>query len=88
MPGGGVGGASGGGGLSGLKGGGGGGLTVLGKTFPEGTVLSVPTYSLHRDEGVWGEDADVFRPERWLEGEGADVSGLGRGFNPFSYGPR
>lgn len=76
--------------------GGGGGLTVLGKTFPEGTVLSVPTYSLHRDEGVWGEDADVFKPERWLEGseqgQGAEKEGrgqeLGRGFNPFSYGPR
>ncbi|KZT25634.1 cytochrome P450 monooxygenase, partial [Neolentinus lepideus HHB14362 ss-1] len=62
-----------------------GGMTVCGKTFPEGTVLSVPTYTIHRDKGVWGEDADVFRPERWFEIDQADIN---KAFNPFSYGPR
>ncbi|EPQ55433.1 cytochrome P450 [Gloeophyllum trabeum ATCC 11539] len=38
--------------------------------IPEGTsiVLSVAAYN--RDKGLWGEDADVFNPERWLDGEG------------------
>ncbi len=31
-----------------------GGLVVCGRTFPEGTVLSVPTYTIHRDKKVWG----------------------------------
>ncbi|EJC97642.1 cytochrome P450 monooxygenase pc-bph [Fomitiporia mediterranea MF3/22] len=62
-----------------------GGLTVCGKWFPAGTVLSAPTYTIHRDPKVWGEDADVFRPERWLERGQATLL---KAFNTFSYGPR
>jgi len=61
-----------------------GGLVVCGKTFPEGTVLSVPTYTIHRDK-VWGEDADLYRPERWFE---RDQALLQTAYNPFSFGPR
>ncbi|EMD34717.1 hypothetical protein CERSUDRAFT_116910 [Gelatoporia subvermispora B] len=62
-----------------------GGLTAAGQYFPEGTVLSVPTYTVHRDKEAWGEDADLFRPERWFE---HDEKTLQRAFNPFSFGPR
>lgn len=62
-----------------------GGLTVRGMHFPAGTVLSVPTYTIHRDKETWGQDADEFRPERWLE---RDHAAMQRAFNPFSYGPR
>jgi benzoate 4-monooxygenase len=49
-------------------------------------VISVPSYSIHRDPGVWGEDVEEFRPERWFEKERQDD--IQRTFNPFSYGPR
>ena len=62
-----------------------GGLTVCGRYFPEGTILSVPTYTVHRNLDVWGLDADLFRPERWLE---RDKNELQKAFNPFSFGPR
>jgi benzoate 4-monooxygenase len=62
-----------------------GGLTVLGRQFLEGTVVSVPSYSIHRDQKIWGEDACEFRPERWLE---QDQVTLQKAFNPFSFGPR
>jgi benzoate 4-monooxygenase len=62
-----------------------GGLEVCGKFFPEGSILSVPSYSLHRVKEVWGEDAEVYRPERWFE---IDQSLLQKAFNPFSFGPR
>ncbi|KAG9221614.1 hypothetical protein CCMSSC00406_0005527 [Pleurotus cornucopiae] len=62
-----------------------GGLTVLGQFFPEGTVLSVPSYTIHRNPRVWGEDVETFRPERWFEGDNAAMQ---KAFNPFSYGPR
>ncbi|KAF9010111.1 cytochrome P450 monooxygenase pc-bph [Cyathus striatus] len=62
-----------------------GGLTVLGQYFPEGTVLSVPSYSIHRDPTIWGEDVEVYRPERWFE---QDYAAMQKTFNPFSVGPR
>ena len=61
-----------------------GGMTVLGRHFSAGTVLSVPTYHAHHDPLVWGDDVDAFRPERWLEGNPK----IGKAFYPFSFGPR
>ena len=62
-----------------------GGLTIANRHFPEGTVVSVPSYSIHRDKKVWGECIEVFRPERWFERDQADIQ---KTFNPFSIGPR
>ncbi|EJD40202.1 cytochrome P450 monooxygenase pc-bph [Auricularia subglabra TFB-10046 SS5] len=62
-----------------------GGLTVAGRFFTEGSILSVPSYTIHRDPEVWGEDFDKFRPERWSEG---DQTLIQKTFNPFSWGPR
>ncbi|KAG6334969.1 hypothetical protein ID866_4125 [Astraeus odoratus] len=62
-----------------------GGLSIHGIHFPQGAVLSVPSYTIHRDKKVWGEDADEFRPERWFE---RDHAAMQKAFNPFSYGPR
>ncbi|KAF8069107.1 cytochrome P450 monooxygenase [Lyophyllum atratum] len=62
-----------------------GGLTVLGQYFPPGTVVSVPSYTIHRDTSVWGEDVEEYRPERWFE---RDQAAMQKTFNPFSVGPR
>lgn len=62
-----------------------GGLNVCGRYFKEGTILSVPSYTIHRDPETWGEDVEVFRPERWFE---RDQNLIQKTFNPFSYGPR
>ncbi|KAI0206110.1 cytochrome p450 benzoate 4-monooxygenase [Astrocystis sublimbata] len=60
------------------------GVAVAGSHFPPGTVLSVPSYTLHRDAAIWGGDVAQFRPERWLRATAAQKAS----FNPFSYGPR
>ncbi|PYH45513.1 cytochrome P450 [Aspergillus saccharolyticus JOP 1030-1] len=52
--------------------------------FPEGTVLSVPSYSIHHDADVWGPDVEEFKPDRWLNLTPRQKVC----FNPFSYGPR
>ncbi|KAB8106510.1 hypothetical protein EE612_040883 [Oryza sativa] len=62
-------------------------LELGGITVPEGTVLSIPIATIHRDKEVWGEDADIFKPERFENG----VSKAGKYPNAllsFSSGPR
>lgn len=34
---------------------------------PKGTILAIPVNVVQQDPAVWGPDAHVFRPERWLE---------------------
>lgn len=40
-----------------------------GNFVPEGTAVGFNAYVMHRNKEVWGADADVFRPERFLQGE-------------------
>lgn len=44
-----------------------GGDTINGLFVPGGTKIGYGAYGIYRDKGFWGEDADLFRPERWLE---------------------
>lgn len=60
------------------------GVTLLGKHYGPGTVLSVPTYTIHHSKEIWGDDAYDFRPERWETLTDKQKSS----FVPFSYGPR
>ncbi|KAK4896555.1 hypothetical protein LTR27_005473 [Elasticomyces elasticus] len=46
-----------------------GGLMLEGLYAPEGTEITCNPWLVHRDRAVFGEDAEVFRPERWLESE-------------------
>ncbi|KAH8666434.1 flavonoid 3',5'-hydroxylase [Xylariales sp. PMI_506] len=48
-----------------------GGLTLFGKYVPEGMEVTCNPWLVHRDQGVFGADADEFRPERWLDAEKA-----------------
>jgi fatty acid omega-hydroxylase len=38
-----------------------------GTFIPAGSTVAYDIYSMGRDEAIWGENAEVFRPERWLE---------------------
>lgn len=44
-----------------------GGATICGEYFPAGVTVGCNPAVIHRDKGVFGEDADEFRPERWLD---------------------
>jgi hypothetical protein len=61
-----------------------GGLMVGGRMCPEGSIVSVPTYTIHRDPEVWGPDVDVYRPERWFEENKKEK--MWQTFNAFSLG--
>jgi cytochrome P450 len=42
---------------------------VLGKHLPENTVVGMNAWVVHRNKAVFGEDAEVWRPERWIEAD-------------------
>ncbi|KAI1613804.1 cytochrome P450 oxidoreductase [Exophiala viscosa] len=44
-----------------------GGVSLCGQYIPEGTVIGCNAWTIHQDRGVFGEDADKFRPERWID---------------------
>ncbi|KAL1595729.1 hypothetical protein SLS60_009418 [Paraconiothyrium brasiliense] len=46
-----------------------GGKFIDGHYIPEGTEITSYAYVMQRDKELYGEDADKFRPERWLESE-------------------
>lgn len=62
-------------------------------TLPDGTylpktaVLVWCTWAMNRSRLTWGEDADLFRPERWLEG-GSLISKSASEYPVFNGGPR
>ncbi|GJJ16217.1 hypothetical protein Clacol_010513 [Clathrus columnatus] len=55
--------------------------------FNEGTVLSAPAYTIQHDPTIWG-DPEVFRPERWLEGDEEKLRENKKYLLTFGLGPR
>lgn len=49
------------------------GDTINGKFIPGGCSIGYCGFGIFRDKQLWGEDADMFRPERWLEGSSEDL---------------
>lgn len=43
------------------------GTFLAGHRFPAGTVVGINPWVAARDKAVYGDDADIFRPERWIE---------------------
>lgn len=46
---------------------------------PKGGLVSWNLWALHRRKDFFGEDAEVFRPERWLDEEEGEGEGEGEG---------
>lgn len=66
-----------------------GGLTLAGRFFPEDTMVGVNPWVAHANRSVYGEDADVFRPERWQEEESSiGENKMEQYFFTFGRGPR
>ncbi|TFB02282.1 hypothetical protein CCMA1212_005667 [Trichoderma ghanense] len=49
------------------------GDTLNGYFVPGGTEIGQGFHGVGRSKAVWGPDADVFRPERWLRAEGEEL---------------
>jgi cytochrome P450 len=46
-----------------------GGDVISGLFVPGGTEVGQGFFAIGRSVAVWGDDADIFRPERWLEAD-------------------
>ncbi|KAI5267426.1 putative P450 monooxygenase [Aureobasidium subglaciale] len=54
----------------------------------KGQAVIYSLYAMQRDVDVFGEDADEFRPERWLDMDGEKGLRPGYSYIPFNAGPR
>lgn len=61
----------------------------LGKyEFPANMEVHIPSLVLHRNPEIWGQDAHLFKPERFAEGVAAATRNNPMAFLPFGFGPR
>lgn len=49
-----------------------GGVVICGRHFPQGTCIGMNPYVVNRHRPTFGEDADEWRPERWLVEDAAE----------------
>lgn len=54
------------------------GAEIAGHHVRGGTIVGCSAWVIHQDRGVFGEDADVYRPERWLPAEASCRTQAGR----------
>lgn len=50
-----------------------GGAILSGHFVPEGTVVGISGWATQRNKEVFGDDAESFRPERWLDADKKQV---------------
>lgn len=53
-----------------------------------GQYVIFDIYAMHRRKDLYGDDADIFRPQRWLDTEEQRGLRMGWEYLPFSGGPR
>ncbi|KAJ9612104.1 hypothetical protein H2200_003701 [Cladophialophora chaetospira] len=64
------------------------GATICGVKLRGGTNISVNPAVIHMSKEVYGEDADQFRPERWIEASPQQLKQMDRSFLTFGHGAR
>ncbi|KAK6133964.1 hypothetical protein DH2020_032285 [Rehmannia glutinosa] len=63
--------------------------TKLGKyEIPKNVELNIPPLALHRNPEIWGQDAQIFNPQRFADGMAKATNGNSIGFLAFGAGPR
>ncbi len=63
------------------------GDVIEGRFVPGGTNIAIAGWAMQRDKSIYGADADVFRPERWLEADAEKLREMTRMLDlVFGYG--
>lgn len=61
--------------------------TILGQFIAKGTAIAISPMAVNFNRELWGEDAEQFKPERWLEAN-CGITNNNYAFMSFSHGPR
>lgn len=61
------------------------GAEICGRRLAGGTNVSISAPVIHHLTDIYGEDADSFRPERWLEASPEALKAMDRYFLAVSY---
>ncbi|OOQ88637.1 putative cytochrome P450 [Penicillium brasilianum] len=64
------------------------GAVICGQFYPGGTIVGMSPYITNRYRPTWGDDADLWRPSRWLEGENSHIRKLEAALLSFGAGTR
>ncbi|KAJ4389959.1 hypothetical protein N0V93_007432 [Gnomoniopsis smithogilvyi] len=65
-----------------------GGATLCGTYFPAGTNVGVNSWVMHHNPSVYGDDADEFRAERWIDSPKDKLRTMNDMFMTFGLGSR
>lgn len=65
-------------------------ISIRGHTYslPPHTMIGCLAYSLHRNEEVFQEDIEIFKPERWQEADDVLAHRMRESWIPFGSGAR
>ncbi|KAL7110418.1 hypothetical protein ACP275_05G025100 [Erythranthe tilingii] len=55
---------------------------------PPNTKINMPILALHHDPAIWGDNAHLFKPERFSKGIAEATKNIPAAFSPFGLGPR
>lgn len=61
------------------------GAEICGRTLPGGTNVSITAPVIHHNKEIYGQDANIFRPERWLEASSEELKAMDRYFFAVSH---
>ncbi|KAI0973508.1 benzoate 4-monooxygenase cytochrome P450 [Xylaria arbuscula] len=65
-----------------------GGAMIDGFHIPGGTIVGINPWVIHGNTDLFGDDVDVFRPERWIKGPEEKIMEMRRDLFGFGAGPR
>ncbi len=64
------------------------GAEICGRHIPAGTIVGCSAWVIHRRTEIYGDDADYYRPERWLESDEEKLKEMNANMFHFGAGSR
>ncbi|KAL6408138.1 cytochrome p450 oxidoreductase [Ilyonectria robusta] len=65
-----------------------GGDVICDTHLPGGTIVGISAVVVHQDKEIYGQDAHIYRPERWLEASKEQLKLMEKAFFTFGHGSR